>query len=304
MKFSIKAVDWETSHTDLSAIRTQVFVEEQSVPVELELDDKDETAFHWLALDEANTVLGTARMLPDGHIGRMAVLKNCRSMGIGKALIGAAIDHARSLNIFEAYLYAQTHALDFYRKEGFIVHGDEFFEANIPHFTMRLALFNQRLLGKHYGTFVVQDYKSSVKDLVSQTKQKLLILSSDLDSYVFNTNEIVDYISSLARKSRYTETRILVTDTTTMVKQGHRLLELQRRLSSRISIRKISIEPHLIRHNLVISDNVGFICQSVNDPEKAWGNYNNIPTARNYMTEFNEYWGQALEDSDLNVLAI
>ncbi|MFT7130263.1 MAG: hypothetical protein ACI89U_002385, partial [Gammaproteobacteria bacterium] len=137
-----------------------------------------------------------------------------------------------------------------------------------------------------------------------QTKQKLLILSSDLDSYVFNTNEIVDYISSLARKSRYTETRILVTDTTTMVKQGHRLLELQRRLSSRISIRKISIEPHLIRHNLVISDNVGFICQSVNDPEKAWGNYNNIPTARNYMTEFNEYWGQALEDSDLNVLAI
>lgn len=304
MKFSVKAVDWKTYQPDLSAIRTQVFVEEQSVPIEIELDNKDETAFHWLATDEKHTVVGTARMLPDGHIGRMAVLKHCRGKGIGRVLISAAIDHARSLNIYAAYLYAQTHALDFYRKEGFVTHGEEFLEANIPHFTMRKTLFKQRLLGTHYGSFVIRDYRNSVLDLVSQTRQKLLILSFNLDPYVFNSREIVDYVSTLARKSRYTDTRILVSDTSAIVKQRHRLVELQRKISSKISIRKITTEPHLIKHNVIVSDNIGVIFQSIKDPEKAWGNYNNAPVAKNYTAEFNAHWGQASEDRDLSILGI
>jgi len=304
MNYSVKPVNWHTGHLQLSEIRTQVFVEEQSVPADVEWDGKDDSAFHWIAVDDSNTPLGTARMLADGHIGRMAVLKHARNRGVGRALLQKAIEHARTLDIYEAYLYAQTHAANFYLKEGFVIHGDEFMEANIPHLTMRLTLFKQRLLGRHSGNFPILDYKLCAEQLVSQTQQKLLILSADLDQQVFNTATMVDYFSVLARKSRYTDIRLLVTNTSSIVNRGHRLLDLQRRLSSKISIRKASCEPHLIKQNLIIADNIGFICQSVSEYEKVWGNYKNLPVAETYVSEFNELWGQASEDRNLSLLGI
>ncbi|MCG8525969.1 MAG: GNAT family N-acetyltransferase, partial [Opitutales bacterium] len=156
MKVTIRAATWLNDKDLLRAVRSRVFIEEQAVPVELEWDDKDEQARHWLAVDADDNAVGTVRMLADGHIGRMAVLADHRQQGVGRALLEAAIAHARDSNQFDVYLYAQVQALAFYRKLGFEAYGPEFMDANIPHLAMRLQLADKRLAGTHGGDFAVQ----------------------------------------------------------------------------------------------------------------------------------------------------
>lgn len=304
MTYSIRQVDWKTDHQILTGIRTTVFVDEQAVPLERERDDEDEIAIHWLAVDDNQNPVGTARMLNDGHIGRMAVLKSARYNGVGRALLTAAIEYANSDGFLEVYLYAQQQAIGFYHKAGFINYGEEFLDANIPHQAMKLTLNNRRILGKHGGTFVIEEYHSSVLDLISQTNSTLRLLSFDLDHKIYDSIEIVNAISALARKSRQSDIRILVAETSMIVNHGHRLLDLQRRLSSKISIKKVSCEPHLLTQNLVLADNLGFICQSIREPDNIWGNYNNQPTTKTHIEAFDGLWNHAVNDRDLQLLKI
>jgi predicted GNAT family N-acyltransferase len=123
-------------------IRRRVFIEEQHVPEEIELDADDAHAFHALALERGNPV-GCGRMVPRGEyvkIGRMAVLKNRRGEGIGRALLQFLMEHARRSGFRRAVLDAQAHAEAFYRKQGFIAVGEIFQEAGIAHRRMERAL--------------------------------------------------------------------------------------------------------------------------------------------------------------------
>ena len=302
MKILIESANWVSDNTELQRIRTEVFVKEQAVPIELEWDDKDSVAKHWLAFNGEGQAIGTIRMLADGHIGRMAVAKHCRQQGVGRALLAAVIEFAKSEQFYELYLYAQNYAVDFYSKAGFICEGETFMDANIPHQAMRLRLRDQRLLGINGGDFSISDHPTAAKDLISQVQQRLRILSFNLDPDSFDCESIVNTISTLARKSRYTEIRLLVADISSIVKQGHQLLNLQRRLPSNIALKKVSCEPHLLHDNLIIADNTGFICQSIKEPEKICGNYNNRPTTQSYIEQFDELWNRAIIDPDLRQL--
>ena len=137
--FDIQTVSWSAHATTLQAIRRAVFVIEQHVPEEDEWDDQDAASQHVLALVD-NVPVGSGRLLPDGHIGRMAVLKPWRGQGVGRALLAALLVMARQRGYIEAVLHAQTHALNFYKKQGFLESGPEFMEAGIPHRVMRLKL--------------------------------------------------------------------------------------------------------------------------------------------------------------------
>lgn len=139
-KFRITAVDWSEERSALALLRRQVFIEEQQVPEELEWDGFDDDAWHLLALDGHDTPIGTARMLSDGHIGRVAVVPHWRRRGVGRALMDAVIAIAREQGFDEVWLDAQTTALPFYRSLGFIAEGEEFIDAGIPHYRMRLRL--------------------------------------------------------------------------------------------------------------------------------------------------------------------
>ena len=133
----IRRVSWLYEAAQLSAIRRRVFIEEQAVPEELELDGEDAGAEHWLGyVDDA--AVGTVRLLPDGHIGRMAVLAERRHQGIGSALLSAAVAYARASGMVDIYLHAQIHALPFYAVRGFRAEGDIFMDAGIAHRCMRL----------------------------------------------------------------------------------------------------------------------------------------------------------------------
>ena len=131
--------NWDQLGELASEIRRVVFIEEQQVPLEEEWDGRDAECRHFLALRH-EIPLGTARLLPDGHIGRVAVLSEARGLGIGVALMEAAIEAARHSGHDQVELAAQTHALDFYERLGFTICGDEFMDAGIPHRNMRLTL--------------------------------------------------------------------------------------------------------------------------------------------------------------------
>ena len=134
----IELLPWERARAEAMPIRYAVFVEEQGVPVEMELDVHDPASLHALAFDGA-TALGTGRLLPDAHIGRMAVRREFRGRGVGSALLERLCEAARERGHREVVLSAQVHALDFYRAHGFEPYGAVYQDAGIPHQDMRRA---------------------------------------------------------------------------------------------------------------------------------------------------------------------
>jgi predicted GNAT family N-acyltransferase len=136
----IELMSWDKARADARPIRLTVFVEEQRVPVEIEWDDQDEKSLHALAYSAEGKAVATGRLLPDGHIGRMAVLKDWRGKGVGGAILERLVAAARERGDKEIELFAQTHAREFYRRYGFVEGGEIFEEAGIPHQAMRRML--------------------------------------------------------------------------------------------------------------------------------------------------------------------
>ena len=132
--------DWSTLQAIAAPIRLLVFVHEQHVPLEEEIDALDAACVHAVAFDAQGCALATGRLLPDGHIGRMAVLKSARGQGLGSAVLQALVQQARQKGFVEVVLSAQAHAQQFYVGHGFVPEGAEYLDANIPHVLMRKAL--------------------------------------------------------------------------------------------------------------------------------------------------------------------
>ena len=137
-KHTIRLGDWATLGQDATAIRFEVFVDEQKVPAEIELDDMDAVCLHAVAYDEAGKAIGTGRLLPDGHIGRMAVRQPGRGTGVGGAILTLLMEKARERGDAAVVLNAQTVAAPFYARHGFVQQGEQFEEAGIAHVEMRL----------------------------------------------------------------------------------------------------------------------------------------------------------------------
>jgi predicted GNAT family N-acyltransferase len=135
---------WTEMKTMAAALRHEVFVDEQEVPVELELDELDDHALHAVVLNKLGQGVATGRLLqPQAHvaqIGRMAVSKPLRGGNLGRMLVEAFIEAARQRGDHEVILHAQCSAEVFYRKLGFKSHGDVFDDAGIDHIEMTLKL--------------------------------------------------------------------------------------------------------------------------------------------------------------------
>ena len=138
--FRVRLVEWRAASATLTRIRTTVFVVEQQVPPELEMDGRDGDCAHALAEGATGEAIGTGRLMPDGRIGRMAVLASWRGKGVGAAILDALMAEARRRGFRETYLHAQSHAKDFYARHGYAIEGEEYLEAGIPHIGMRARL--------------------------------------------------------------------------------------------------------------------------------------------------------------------
>ena len=143
-EWQIRIADWldATDQAAIRSVREQVFINEQHVPEALEWDELDAECLHLLAIHPQHGALATSRLCYDSdtgyaHIGRMSVLQDWRQQGIGKMMLEFLIEHADMQQIDCLRLNAQTRAVDFYRKCGFDICGDEFPDAGIPHYPMQ-----------------------------------------------------------------------------------------------------------------------------------------------------------------------
>lgn len=136
----VEIAGWTHAEVLVTPVRTAVFVVEQGVPESIERDALDAVSRHAIARDAGGAVVATGRLLPDGHIGRMAVLPGSRGGGVGAAVLRALMEEAARRGLDEVILNAQVHALAFYRRHGFVEHGEVFLEAGIEHRTMRRSL--------------------------------------------------------------------------------------------------------------------------------------------------------------------
>jgi predicted GNAT family N-acyltransferase len=135
VKVQIRQVSSDRELAKAFAIRLRVFVKEQGVPEEIELDSDDQRAIHFLALVSGRAA-GTARLVirrGSAKIGRMAVLRSYRGKGVGRKLLQRAIAAAEEINARRIYLHAQVAVMGFYEKLGFRCVGPVFAEAAIPH---------------------------------------------------------------------------------------------------------------------------------------------------------------------------
>jgi tRNA(adenine34) deaminase len=137
--FKVKTATWPDDNATLKSIRFEVFVDEQKVPAESEVDEHDPRSIHAIAWADG-VAAGCGRLLPDGHIGRMAVRKPFRGQGVGAALLVHLIERARQRGDDQVVLSAQTHAIGFYEKFGFVVENGEYLDCDIPHRDMRKIL--------------------------------------------------------------------------------------------------------------------------------------------------------------------
>lgn len=262
MTIRIRKYSRQLAPEHIWSIRKKVFVEEQDVPPELEWDDTDEIADHFLAVLPDNTPVGTARLFSTldetGHIGRMAILPEFRGRGIGEAMLRHLISESAG-QYQELKLSAQQQAVAFYQRAGFHVCSEPYHEAGILHLDMRClapALLDQQtgsrqrpmLLGEDTESWLF-DNEHSLLDLmdsmVGQANQRLWLYDQILDHDLYDRQRFRDLLSDLARNHRFSEIRLLIHDDQSLIKRRHRLVELMRRLPSRIELRLINRDyPH------------------------------------------------------------
>jgi YbgC/YbaW family acyl-CoA thioester hydrolase len=140
---TLRCGDWHELGADASRIRTEVFVQEQQIPQEMEWDVADATATHAVAYNRLGQAVATGRLLAHapggGRIGRMAASRVLRGAGLGSAVLRALISAAHERGENQVVLHAQRSAEGFYTRLGFSVQGSPFEEAGIAHIEMCAA---------------------------------------------------------------------------------------------------------------------------------------------------------------------
>jgi len=142
MKLNIRKAKNSSDLSNLFEVRKKVYVDELNVPIELEFDEYDETAFHFV-VEVDDFIVGTARLVVldnEGNIGRVCILKDFRRKGLGTKLITSIIHASINMGLDRLIVEAKINALSFYKKIGFVTEGNEYLEVGVPHKKMFLML--------------------------------------------------------------------------------------------------------------------------------------------------------------------
>ena len=299
--FRIRRADWERDGEALRAIRTLVFVEEQSVPADLEWDVEDQHATHLLAEDAQGRAIGTARLLPTGQIGRMAVLAAWRGRGVGRALLEELLAISAKEGGPAAFLNAQSAALPFYARFGFTAVGEELMEAGIPHRTMVLrgapaplaTGLADRVLGESSGSIAL-DGREAVRragvQMAAQAERELRLFSHDLDPDLYDNRGFLDAVRRVALHGRGTPVRILLFHAEPPVRKGHRLIEAARQLSSKIQIHRVPVDFQRNTEAYLLADDRGYVLRRLADTYEAKADFNDPKEVRRLSERFDHIW--------------
>lgn len=337
---TIKTTNWQADKETLVLLRTEVFIQEQQVPVAEEWDEEDKHAVHFIAYDNSGQAVGTARLLHTGQIGRMAVSKEYRGQGFGNKLLLAGIQHAEEImQLDTVFLHAQTHALKFYQQAGFVVDSDEFLDAGIPHKTMRKLLSinftpsqNETLtikkekplptlkksrlasseitdlpliLGQTKQSIMLKndaEFQTMAIELAQQAKYNIYLISTDLEPILYEHPEFIEAISNLATANMRSHIHILVEDISLIIKRGHRLIDIMRKLTSKIKIRVTHPDYPLPENRFLIIDQCGFLFRPDVDKYQGFANFNHPQAVKIHHDIYTRLWDHSQTSQELRSL--
>jgi predicted GNAT family N-acyltransferase len=312
--FQVRRADWDLDRGALHSVRLAVFVREQGVPEELEWDDADAQAVHLLALEDASgAAVGTARLLPGGQIGRMAVLPPWRRRGVGTALVRELLTITAPAGP-PPFLNAQVSALPFYLREGFVPVGEVFEKAGIPH--QRMEWRSTRTPGqapppaepepyRGAGPLVLEGWDSirtAGVRMAAGARRGLCLLTRDLDPVLYDEHGFAAAVRRLAVQRRDLPVRILVFDAAAAVQRGHRLLPLIHQLTSRIAVRCVAEEQRGRLDAFLVADEAGYVLRPQADVALATADFQAALEARRLQAEFLSLWEQAEPSPELRRL--
>lgn len=306
---------FERDRRDLLAVREEVFVVEQRVPIELEVDDDDPRSIHVLARDPDGRPIGTGRLTPDGRIGRMAVLAPWRGQGVGSAILRSLIETARQRGATEVALSSQVAAEPFYARFGFVAEGEPYDDAGIPHRTMRLAL--APLAGpprRSAAETAAREEAREIDSLVAareaadriatEAKRGLLIYTRDLEPDLYDREPFLDAIKRLALSGREARIRILVQEPALAAGHGHRLVHLAQRLSTAIEIRTPVIEEdRQYASAFLVNDGGAFLMRPIGSRWDGEARFSAPGGARQLRDHFERVWERSEPPPELRRLA-
>ncbi len=294
---------WPEDEEALTGIRSAIFIAEQGVPHAIEMDGQDSQARHVLAEHEGRAV-GCGRLLADGRIGRLAVLPSHRGQGIGAQLLKALLDLARDAAMADVYLHSQASAVQFYAREGFEVRGEPFEEAGILHQDMHRSLdygdWNTRLVHVPYP----RPFDQLVIAQLRQARRELRLLSPTLDPRVFDGEAVLAALRRFIRESRRSQARVIVQESRPLVQSGHGLLQLARRLPSRIELRVLREHGDWNGDSQVIRDRDSLLALPGGESSPALYAPEDRPRAERAVERFDELWRAATVDPEFRALAL
>lgn len=305
--YRLAVYDWDSAPKALQALRQEVFVGEQKVPPELEWDETDSIAQHFLVSNAVEQAVAVARLYPDGtgngRIGRMAVARSERGSGLGlwllKEVMAEGYAHYQHL-----ILSAQEQAIPFYQRAGFLVCSETYDDAGIPHRTMRCTapglVLNQPSetpfpLHLEQDTTSWQlhtpsDWNAGLDTLASQARRRLWLFEPTLDSERYDREFLRDCFSQLARRSRYSEIRLLVIDDKHLVERRHHLVELMRRLPSHIQLRLVNPDYPIPPCSFVLADDTGVAFRHLASEPRGFTNFNAAGRVKPLAQQFQQLW--------------
>ncbi|MCP5206682.1 MAG: GNAT family N-acetyltransferase [Hahellaceae bacterium] len=338
----ISSYRWESLPADILALRKQIFINEQHVPVELEFDEMDEHSVHFSArlvdgavtTNDANTALqgeavGCARLYKSckrddqGIIGRMAVHAGHRNKGIAFKLMQAVIRYGVEVLGFTSFkLSAQLTAIDFYKRSGFVPYGDQFIDAGIDHmdmFHMAPALWLARgdqtaeqvksplCAGKDESTWHfhnIEECRTLARTMLLQAKNKVEIYSHDLEHELYSDSQIVDYISAIARSHPASEVRLLIKDARSIVKRHHPLVALAERLPSKISIKICDQDYPTTGAAFMLADRYMALHRLEHDVYEGFANFRTAGRVKVLRDEFEAMWQRAKKSKEFGTIGL
>lgn len=297
--FRVIAVeDYAAARAALRAVRETVFVHEQNVPLELELDaERDPQCQHVLAFDAAGEPIGTGRLTPDRHIGRMAVLAAWRGRGVGEALLAALLDRAQALGWREISLHSQATAIGFYARHGFLPFGERFLEAGIEHVTM------YRLLGAANPVGGREAALAALTGVLAQARRSLWIYSRELDPGLLDRAEAMAALRRFATDGG--QVRALLHDPAAAQRALAPLIGLAQRLPTAFEFR--AIEETIDQNDpaaYLVNDRDGWYYRPLGHRFDGETRIDGGPRARQLRARFEPVWERARPCSEFRALGI
>lgn len=303
------------------ALRRRVFTEEQQVPEELEWDDTDSSAVHYLVRNDQDEAVATARLYEAepgcGGIGRMAVFASARGQDVGTQLLNRMLQDG--LDHYDRFtLSAQEAAVDFYRRLGFYVVSDRYMDAGIPHRRMNCtapSLVTRQEAETRCPFLLASDTTSwqlgkeqhqleALRAMTEQATRRLWIYDRSLNHALYDDDVLEQAVSRLARRSRHSDIRFLIHDDSPLVGRRHGLVELMRRLPSRMALRLVNTSyPHGDRPAIMVDDS-GAISRHDFDTTEGFANASAPRRVRPFAETFERAWEYGRNSLELRDLPL